>query len=164
MLRLLWCLCFVLSACSLRPVYQQPSTDEAAPAHSLPGIAVEVMPESRPAQLLRIALEDLLRQSGDESVYRLVSRLEYERYPIGIERSGRISRYNLSFSLNYQLVEQASGRQVTSGTLRKLSSYNEVVSDFASYMAEKDAVRRGVDELAAELRNRLILVLKEPRA
>lgn len=151
------CISAPLSSCGLRPVYGGAGKSSGGVSASLPPITLSA-PRSRPGQLYRIELENSMpRTLQDNAAYRLSVSLEENRYPIGIEQSGRISRYNINYILTYQLLDTESGEVLDDGIIRKLSSYNIVPSDYASYVARRDAEKRAIAETAEETRKRLML-------
>lgn len=159
------CICLpILSACSLTPVYKQQQDASGAVVSSLPPLQLHV-PRSRIGQQFRTALEDALATPEDTppAAYQLHVLLEQKRYPIGIEQSGRISRYNVSITAQYRLIPVGEVAPVFEGKVRKLTSYNIVQSDYASYIAERDAESRAIQQAAQELRRRLMVFFATPQ-
>ena len=101
-------------------------------------------------------LEDMLN-SGVSPIYRLEVALVQSSVGIGVARDGTASRYNLVLSSNYKLIRIADGKQVDSGTISNVTSYNNPNNQyFSTYISEQDARKRGIKELAELYRHRLL--------
>ena len=153
---LLSCL-LILSACGFQPVY---STRNAQT--SLQHIVVETI-AGREGQLLTIALEDALHPSGAPAAphHHLHTTLKLRKQPIGIEPDRSVLRWNLYLTAEFTLNEATTGRVVLRDSARRISSYNVSESDFSSFVAEQDAIKRGIRELAHTIRLRLAAGLQK---
>ncbi len=149
---------FLVAACGFRPVHAPVSSSQNA---VLQYIMVDNIP-TRSGQILKIELEDLLHPDGQypQPRYRLAVNFSEEKQPIVIESNARVSRYNLILKADYTLIDLTSGATVHQGSVKRLSSYNSSLSDFSTYVAEGDALNRGVKQLAHDVANRLIAFLK----
>lgn len=147
-------LILLLSAgCGFRPLYSEPEPASGMQGHSqsaamqLQQVAVAAE-DNRTGQLLRRATEDLLYLNGKSAArYRLTLTHELNKYPIGIEPDGQVSRYNLELMVRYQL-SSASGTPIANQELKTVTSYNVVASDYATLIAERDATKRTTEEMA----------------
>jgi LPS-assembly lipoprotein len=150
-LPLLW-----LAACGFQPLYSKnkPETGGAL----LSGIQIDPV-SGRPGQLFTAELEDQLNPGGRvlaNPTYRLVATLTLREAGIGVARDGTVSRYNVYLDSNYQLIRIADKQLMTSGSLHHVSSYNNILNQYYStYVAQEDAYKRGVTELAQLFRERL---------
>lgn len=133
-----------LSGCGFEPVYAKREGSAL-----FAGVQVEA-PQTRSGQQLRIALEDELNPGGAAArpAYRLVVDLKNSEAAIGVARDGTVSRYNVYLDSAYTLYHIADEKIVTSGQLRHVSSYNNITNQYYStYVAQEDALKRGVSEL-----------------
>lgn len=140
----------LLAACGFQPVYGPKGGNHvAAPMHY---IAVDDIP-SRAGQILQIALEDGLHPQGDapKHSYRLAVQLEETRQPIIIERTGRVTRYNLIHTAKFRVYDPRGGQDMHKSNAKRISSYNVAPSDFSTFVGERDARERGLKELAQDI-------------
>lgn len=146
----------VLGACGFEPLYSQSKTQKSQ--QLLGGISVSPV-SGRPGQLFTAELEDQLNPQGkvpSNPKYRLNTTLTLREAAIGVARDGTVSRYNVYLDSYYQLYRVADGQLMTSGNLRHVSSYNNTLNEYYStYVAQEDAYKRGVTELAQLFRQRI---------
>lgn len=124
----------------------------------LGGIKIDPV-SGRPGQLFTMELEDQLNPGGkvpQSPRWQLTASLTLREAGIGVARDGTVSRYNVYLDSNYQLYRVADNQLMTSGSLRHVSSYNNILNEYYStYVAQEDAYKRGVTELAQLFRQRL---------
>jgi hypothetical protein len=124
------------------------------------GVKVEASAQDRRlGQQFRADLEDKLNPGGavpSSAKYRLVASLSSASTAIGVARDGTVSRYNVNLTSNYELYRVGETKPVTKGSLRHVSSYNNLVNQYYStYISEQDAINRGITELSELFRQRL---------
>lgn len=155
-------LAVLLTGCGFQPLYSQQKTgsDNAL----LAGVKIDPI-DGRLGQQFRIRLEDQLNPSGvvpANARYRLNVTLVTSEAGIGVARDGTVSRYNVYLDSNYTLYRLSDGQKMTTGSLRQVSSYNNITNQYYStYVAQEDAFKRGVDALAQVYRQRLATYLSE---
>jgi hypothetical protein len=139
---------FCLGACGFTPVHSNKSTQEHA---SLAAIDIHI-PRSREGAWLQKALEDRFNPSNISisKTYTLEPTVQLNSLPVIIEPNGKIQRYRLKLSSAYVLRNNADQTIVKTGTLSRQISYNVSVSDYSTFVAPNDAIKRGIDELAAD--------------
>ena len=141
----------LLSACGFQPMYGEKSMGDGSKINA--GVKIDGI-SGRSGQELRTGLEDRLNPPGgvpSSPAYRLSANLSYTSAPIGVARDGTVSTYNV-----YLLYRTTDDQPVTTGTLSYVGSYNNLVNAyFSTYVAEEDAVKRGVTELSELYRQRL---------
>lgn len=145
-----------LTGCGFQPLYSQ---DKQYKTEQLLG-GIDIEPVSgRPGQLLTAELEDLLNPGGKVPAnpkYRLNTTLTLSESAIGVARDGTVSRYNIYLDSYYQLYRVADDQLMTSGNVLHVSSYNNTLNEYYStYVAQEDAYKRGVTELAQLFRQRI---------
>lgn len=155
---------FLLAACGFQPMYSK--TNKATT--SLAGVYVEkVSGEGRMAQQFRTDLEDKLNPNGKvpaNPAYSLHVSLTSTESAIGVAQDGTISRYNLYLDSTYSLKEYGTDNVIANGSLRQVSSYNNLTNAyFSTYVSKEDAIKRGVTELSENFRQRLAPYLNGQR-
>lgn len=144
-----------LSACGLRPLYGEQSSGGSTLGELQ---TVRILPISdRPGQQLHNALRNEINPRGQpvDPRYRLAVNMRISKQEIGVRKDETATRANLVLTGNYQLVRTADEVLMTTGTAKSIVSYNIVDSEFGTYSAEEDAQKRGVEQLAQQLRLRL---------
>ena len=152
-------LCALLSACGFRPVYgEQYQAERAAATASMGQIEVST-DTTRLGQLLNAELIDRLNptNAAHDKLYRLTVALTEVNVPLFVAPDGTYGRGNIQFSANYSLARIADNTEVDSGSITRVSSYSasEQNAIYASYVAQQDARKRGVVELANDLALRM---------
>jgi len=139
------------SACGFRPVHG-PADQSHLDSNALNFIAVDSIPD-RSGQILQVALEDGIHPEGrqPENTYRLSVDLQEIKQPIIIERNGRISRYNLIHVAKFRVYNPYDNATLHSGTAKRISSYNVSLSDFSTFIAEREGHERGLTALAQDI-------------
>lgn len=127
------------------------------------GVLVETSKDSL-GQQLQANLEDQLNPGGvpAQPLYSLSVQVASGTGGIGVARDGTISRYNVALDSSYVLTRLSDRKIIQTGNIRHVSSFNNQVNQYYStYIAEKDAMKRGLTELAELYRQRLgVLLLK----
>lgn len=148
----------VLSACGFRPIYGDVGDQNIEMASYLTAIEVESA-SGELGNRLKIMVEDQLNPAHEQSVYagrfKLVMDVKSDSIPLVIRGDGSIDRFSTNLVSSYHLYETASHRLITSGTLRRTASYNNLDEKFASYIAQKDALHHALGELAEDYKLRL---------
>jgi LPS-assembly lipoprotein len=153
---LLLCTLLTLPACGFHPLYATPSAEQRA---SLTHIEV-VQPPGRLGQLFAIALTDALPPRAGKPLYRLEPAIEKQLQPVVVRKDGRISRYD-TVMLVTLVLKDSNGKEVMRDVVRSYSGYNVLDADFASFIAERDASRRAVEQAANDTVQRLAIKLAE---
>lgn len=114
---------------------------------------------------MRKRLLESLSSERAEPRYRLGVVLEESQGAFAIQADDRVTRYQLSLTAAFSLVEIGSDKAVYSGSRRSIGSYNVVSSDFATVVSEADARKRAALDLADNIRELLIAYFsREPAA
>ncbi len=148
----------LLAACGLRPLYDGAAGGQLA--RELAAIAVET-PETRLGWLLGERLRAELAPRGSAPTrYRLTVALQSRKQPLAIQLDDSITRFELALSARYVLRDVRGQEVLHQGVLRRVASFNVVVSPFATLVAEQDAQRRAAAELAQAIRTQLALYFR----
>jgi len=148
-------ICLLSASCGFHPVYGKTETNNVSA--QLASVRVENIP-GREGQILENRLTDLLNpgNTGAAPAYSLRITLKNQRSELGINRNLRVTRYDVIPNVDYSLVTLADNKEVDSGHITIKSSYNRTTSEFATYVAEQNAAQLADQEMAEELRSRLI--------
>lgn len=142
-----------LVACGFVPLYATPRYEV------LPHLAaIEVSPiPDRAGQQLRNVLYVRLTPKGPPArpAYVLDVDLSVARQLLGFQRDDTATRANFIASASYVLRAVSDGRELTSGQSRFTTSYDVLLSEYATLSAEADAERRALrligDDIAMKL-------------
>lgn len=150
----------LLSGCGFEPIYNK----HAAPGSSPLLSQVEVMPmPGRVGQLFVAALEDKLNPDARGTIarYELKPNIQVQMVPISISQDGTASRFRVLYDTNYTLYDREAGKQIHADRIQRSGSY-EVLNeaDYSTYVAEQDAISRGIDELSEDYFLRIAAFLK----
>jgi LPS-assembly lipoprotein len=150
----------LLAGCGFTPLYAKKSPEENSKLFA--GVKVETIP-GRPGQILKIGLEDKLNANGvvpPSPAFRLTVTLVQSETPIGVSSDGTVSRYNVYLNSSYVLRRTSDDKEVTSGNINYVSSYNNLTNAyFSTYVSKGDAIKRGLGEVTELYRQRLATYL-----
>lgn len=145
----------LLAGCGLQPLYGR----HAAGGSTLGELqTIRIAPiQDRPGQQLHNALRNEVNPRGQpvDPRYLLDVDLVISKQEIGVRKDETATRANLVLSGTYRLTRIADTVEMTNGVAKSIVSYNIVDSEFGTYAAEQDALQRGIDQLAEQLRLRL---------
>ncbi len=143
----------LLSGCGFRPLYlkgkQNPQPELAA---------VEIGPiADRKGQILRNLLLDQLTPKGQSAhpAYVLDASVEFSVRNLGIRRNDRATRALLGVTATYLLRRKRDGAHLSSGASHANSGYDILDSDFATLVAEKDALQHSLEAIAQDIKLRI---------
>lgn len=149
----------LLQGCGFQPVYGEVQDDHIEVGSYLASTEVRAKGGSDLVNQLKMGIEDRINPKAQESLYgpsfQLEITLRTPRTPLGIGRSGAISRYDITLDSRYRLIDLDTKQELTKGVIQRRVSYFNADEKFAAYSAEQDAIRRGVKELAEDYKMRL---------
>jgi len=143
-----------LGACTVRPLLRQ--TQDAGVRERLAAVEITGL-DGRLGQLVRNALLDELNPGSDSAPprYRLAVRLRRATSALAIQLDNTITRYNLTLTARYRLLDADTNRVLFRSAVRRIASYNVRRAPYATLAAELDAERRAARELGNEIRTQL---------
>mgnify|MGYP000103079218 FL=1 len=143
----------LLSGCGFRPLYlkgkQNPQPDLTA---------IEIRPiVDRKGQILRNLLLDQLTPKGPSAhpAYVLDVTVDFSLTNLGIRRDDRATRALMKVTATYSLRRKQDEAQLFSSTSQASSGYDILESDFATLVAEKDALQHSLETIAQDIKLRL---------
>lgn len=141
-----------ISGCGFDPIHGQRSGASSA---ALAAIDIQLIAD-RSGQMLRNELLQQMQPRGPvRARYSLSVAMQERLTNLGIRKDEVATRANLTLSARFTITELGGARRKFSGSARSVNSYNILTSDFATLSAREDARRRGVNQLALELRERI---------
>lgn len=144
-----------LTACGFQPVYSREYRAEQE--FDLSAIRVEVN-NTRLGQLLKAEIERGINPDHEiaEKLYTLKINITQRDVYLFVNPDGTSSRGDIDYRSSYVLRRVIDGKVVKTGWLKRVSSYNLTLNaDYASYVSEQDARKRGIVELAQDYRLRM---------
>jgi LPS-assembly lipoprotein len=139
-----------LAACGFTPLY---ATQGLAPG--LASIEVKV-PHGRLAYLLSESLnDDLARDRDQPAVYRLDLTVSSAVFARGLNLDETAAYYEDHVTVDYRLVEIATGRVMKTGTQPIEVTYAATNIPYAGIAAQEDAQKRAADSAADRIRTDL---------
>jgi len=148
---------FSLAACGFEPVLAKRTPDYTSASVDLSAIRV-VTDRSHLGQLLKAEIEDQInpRHAAAPDRYTLAIKVSDSMMPLFINPDGTASRGEIRFASSYTLTRLADNVVVKRGNIERASSFNtSETADYASYVAQEDAKKRGMLELAKDYALRL---------
>lgn len=139
-----------LAGCGFTPAY-----GPAGGAAALRGRIALAPPGDKRTFDLAARLEDRLG-AASAATYRLDYTVYTNVIGVGITPDGAVTRYNLTGTVGWTLVELATGAARLSGTAESFTSYSSIGSTVAGLAAEEDAQARLMVILADRIVTRLI--------
>lgn len=141
-----------LSGCGFRPIYG----DSAVADERLNQVDIALIAD-RSGQQLRNYLIDRMYLNGrpERPDYRLSINLAERQVDLGIQKDATATRSQIIIAASYVLTSNADGRVLANGSVRNLSSYNVLPSEYATLVAEQDARERTLRAIGDDVIQRL---------
>ena len=150
-----------LSACEVRPLYG-PTTMGIPLADELKAIEITPIPD-RIGHYVRNELIFAFNGTGSETTparYRLDVKLkERVQSPIIDTVTGRATSATVFMDAEYKLTALATRKEVTSGTLMQMASYDRFSNRLSNVRAARDGEIRDAKTIADEIRNKISMEL-----
>jgi hypothetical protein len=167
-----------LSACGWHPLYERPSPDPASGGvgATLARIAIDPVVshtttdpltgdrkfayDSRAAQMLQNHLRDALNPYGQPApaTYHLAIDLSQNTHGSVLLGNGESTREDLVMLARYKLKDE-TGVTLLKDYAQVVTSYDVIQEPFNDLSAQRDALERGAEELAAAIQTRLSVFL-----
>ncbi len=149
-----------LAGCHLRPIYSAPETNKVLP--DLAAIEVDDL-SGRRGQFLHDYLIDEFNPQGVSvaPAYGLAVQLTRQSSSLAIQLDNTATRVNLIMGASFTLTRKSDGAVLYNSAIRRVVSYNVRSDPFSTLIAEQDADRRAVRELARQIRTVLSLYFSD---
>lgn len=143
-----------LTACGFQPLYEAGGSSTAMQTHLA---SVEVSPiADRLGQVMRNRLVSRLNGAGNPE-YRLEVGLQQSSETYGVRPDTATTQEQLTLVAGMRLVSLKTGEPVLEESFRARTSFDLVLSDFATVSQREDAANRLVLDLAERIHRRLAL-------
>jgi LPS-assembly lipoprotein len=144
--------CLTLGACTIRPLLLETADDQDVRAQ-LEAITIVGL-DGRLGQLVRNSLLDQLNPASLSAPNRYILQVELRRNAssLGIQLDDVITRFNLTLTARFELVDATDGRVLYEDQVRRIASYNVSRQPYATLSAEVDAERRVANEVGSNIR------------
>ena len=135
-----------LASCGFTPLYAEPGVTPG-----LSSIQV-VAPEGRVGYLLRESLDDALaHRPGAPAAWRLDLAMDQSREPLGLRIDDVARRYQVTLTVQYALVDTATGQVTHRGQATSFASYDLADQPYAAIAARQDVQQRAAEEVARKI-------------
>ncbi len=158
-------LLLALAGCGFRPLNLPPESARVAGSDRL--AATQIRPiEGRVGQRLHNLLRDRLNPSGQPArpAYLLEIRLRKSIREQAIQTDETATRANLILQARYLVRDAATRAVLFQGETVSVNGYNILTNLYATKTAEDGALRRGLRDLADNIRLRLSAHFAEPQS
>ena len=158
---LLFSLAF-LTACGFKPIYGTGPNSVLINEMRY----IKVMPiENRIGQQLLNHLEQMIAPEGSSQPkkYLLKVVLQESKQTLALKKSKISTRANIRFSASYNLIDKSENRPLADGNSHIVASYNILSQNYATLIAEKDARKRAVREIARDITIKLATFFQRER-
>jgi LPS-assembly lipoprotein len=145
-----------LGSCGFRPMLQQVKSTDVQ--NELAAIEVKA-PADRVGHLVRDHLLDQLNPSGAGVPNRYVLQISLQRHvnALGIQLDNTATRYNLTLTARFRLLDAASQNVLYKSVVRRVASYNAIQDPFAQLAAELAAEQNAAREVGNDIETQLAI-------
>jgi len=149
----------LLSGCGFRPLYLKGKQD---PQPELATIEISPIID-RKGQILRNLLLDKLVPKGQlvHPAFVLDVSVHYSLRNLSTANNDRASRALLSAGATYALRRKQDSAQIYSGSSYATSGYDILDSNFATLVAEKDALQHSLETIAQDIKLRVSFLFSD---
>lgn len=150
-----------LAACGFEPLYGSAGTGGVGHATEVLLSQVEIETISnREGQILHNYLLDRLNPRGrpKKPDYFLTASLKTSTRSYGVKRDDTSTRASLTVQANFKL-HSKSGKEIEF-SIRRIAGYSKTQSEYVTLVAERDAMKRNLREIANDVRLRVGTYLK----
>lgn len=102
------------------------------------------------------------RAKRSAQAYDISITLDEAVSTLAVEQNAFATRANLTLTANYVLTRRADLLSLASGSVKSVSSYNILASEFATKSAKNDSRKRAIQDVSNTLRTRLAIYFQGP--
>ncbi len=143
----------LLSGCGYRPLYGS-SADSAGVAATMASVTIPAA-DNRIGQLIRNDLISTMRSGESADRYTLQIVPSVKKTSIIQKPTVDNQRQAVNLSVEFDLIEKATGTSLHKGKTFSQASYDVVGQPFADLQAETNATERAAHEVSADIRIRI---------
>ncbi len=145
----------LLAACGFQPLYASKQSADSSIIQK-----VRIYPvEERTGQILYNRLNDILNPYGNPSQadYKLKSSISISSSSLGVQSDDTTTRKNSRVQVKFTLVHKGSTAKFT---IIRNTGYNESDNAYSTEVAENDAIRRNLEEIAEDAKIRIAALIE----
>lgn len=145
-----------VAACDLQPLYGNRDKPGDAVFNDFAQTKIDTIAD-RPGQLLRNELLDRMNYRGEpvKPAYELKIKLTEDQQNILVRKDEIATAANLTSIADYQLIDIATKRVLTSGRSTSINRVNILRSPYSTVVSSEDAQKRAAQQIAEDIRTRL---------
>lgn len=159
----LFALLLLLTACGFTPIYGDKGPGTVPVQASLSQIKINNIPGER-GQFLRNKLIDRMYFEGrpTDPKAQLYVALSFTETDTGIQKDATSTRARLSMTAQFVLTsEEGAKEELFKGQASTVASYSKLDAQYGTIAAKRDAYKRALIEISAQIVNRLSLFYAE---
>jgi LPS-assembly lipoprotein len=145
-----------LSGCGFRPMLKE--IKDTHVQNELAAIEVRT-PTDRVGYLVRDRLLDQLNPTGADVPNRYVLQIGLQRRvnALGIQLDNTATRYNLTVTARFRLLDAVTRNVLYSSSVRRVASYNAIQDPFAQLAAQLAAEQNAAREVSSDIETQLAI-------
>jgi len=146
-----------LAGCGFSPLYMETDNSQQL-FQTLSQVSLNKL-GGRYGQVFTTSLEDKLAPFGpaSSSQFNLQVTLNDTQEGYGFRLDEAVTRENSRLSVDYNLIDNSTGKVINSGAIRSDLAYDIVQSDFANTQVREDAIFRNIETASTRLATRLAI-------
>ena len=142
-----------LAGCGYRPLYGSSATDPGV-AGQLSSVAIPEA-QDRVGQIIRNDLISTMQSGKGQDKYTLNLATTVNDSGVIQKKQPAVTRQAILVTVNYDLVDKATGSVLTKGTTFARAPYDVIRQPFADLQAQTDAKERAAHEVSTDIRIRI---------
>lgn len=150
-----FCAALSLSACGFKPIYAAPAEGETTLVHSM-AVAQVSAPEGVELFLTEALNSRMNVAEGEAPKYKLYVNAREAAQRLAVQIDASVTRYNYRLNAQYSVLNTETGDRIN-GSVRAVTSFNIVNSQYSTLFAEREAQEKASRELAALIERDLLL-------
>ena len=157
----------LITSCGFRPMYGDGARNAmSAQKNGNYDVEIGIIPD-REGQYLRNALIDRMYQNGYPTAprYKLeIAKIDEIEQSLAIAKTSEATRSQLRLRTNYKLIDAQTGQVLLTRDALATSSYNNLVSEFATRVTEDNARLNAINDIARQIELQLGLYFNRAAA
>lgn len=151
----------LLSGCGFQPLYGKQASGRAV-APELGAIEINEIGEGTERRIGQILKNELINrftagQGRQPTRYRLLVEIHQSTAALQIQTNDTMTRFNLVLTANFELYDSTTSTLLFSSTAHATGSYDVVVSEYATLVAEEATAENSARDLSNTITNLLSL-------
>lgn len=148
-------LTLTLTGCGFRPIYATPA-DGSAPLNQQIAVRQVAAPETIEPLITTALNNRIVLRDGETPQYDLFVEARERADRLAVQIDATVTRFNYRLSARYALIDRNTGKRLN-GSVRALTSYNIVTSQYSTLFAERTAQEKAAQRLAEEIERDILI-------